>query len=92
MSTSWPMQEAKSRFGEVIERALREGPQTVTQRGKPVVRVVAVAGADAPPAPTASQAGDFLTFLLHMPKVQGGLPHMPRQRSADRPPLFADDE
>ncbi|PAT37990.1 prevent-host-death protein [Vandammella animalimorsus] len=92
MSTTWPVQEAQSRFGEVIERALREGPQTVTQRGKPVVRVVAVAGADATPTSTGSQAGDFLKFLLRMPKVEGGLPDMPRQRSAGRPPLFADDE
>ncbi|MDO4724748.1 MAG: type II toxin-antitoxin system Phd/YefM family antitoxin [Comamonadaceae bacterium] len=52
MSTTWPVQEAQSRFGEVIERALREGPQTVTQRGKPVVRVVAL---DAQTSPAAAR-------------------------------------
>ncbi len=36
----WQLQDAKNRFSEVVERALREGPQTVTRRGEPVVVVV----------------------------------------------------
>jgi antitoxin Phd len=42
MSTPWQLQEAKNRFSEVVEDALRVGPQTVTRRGEPVVVVVAV--------------------------------------------------
>lgn len=42
MSTAWQLQEAKNRFSEVVEDALREGPQTVTRRGEPVVVVVAI--------------------------------------------------
>ncbi|MEK7465909.1 MAG: type II toxin-antitoxin system prevent-host-death family antitoxin [Planctomycetota bacterium] len=36
------MQDAKNRFSEVVERALREGPQYVTRRGKEAVVVVAI--------------------------------------------------
>ena len=37
---SWQFQEAKSRLSQVVEHALREGPQTITLRGKPAVVVV----------------------------------------------------
>jgi len=33
---NWQIQEAKSRFSEMVERTLKEGPQTVTRHGKPV--------------------------------------------------------
>ncbi len=42
MSTAWQLQDAKNRFSRVVEDALREGPQTVTRRGEPVVVVVAI--------------------------------------------------
>ena len=29
----WPVQDAKARFSEFLERCLREGPQMVTKRG-----------------------------------------------------------
>lgn len=32
--TSWQVQEAKTKLSEVIERAQREGPQTITRHGK----------------------------------------------------------
>jgi prevent-host-death family protein len=38
--TSWQLQEAKSRLSQVVDHALREGPQTITLRGKPAVVVV----------------------------------------------------
>jgi len=38
----WQLQEAKQRFSELVERALTEGPQVVTRRGKPAVVVVEV--------------------------------------------------
>jgi prevent-host-death family protein len=34
------VQTAKQRFSELVERAVREGPQIVTRYGKPVVAVV----------------------------------------------------
>ncbi|KAF0243096.1 MAG: prevent-host-death family [Planctomycetota bacterium] len=42
MKDTWPLQDAKNRFSEVVERALHEGPQYVTRRGKEAVVIVAV--------------------------------------------------
>ena len=33
MSKKWPVQEAKSRFNELLEATLVNGPQIVTRRG-----------------------------------------------------------
>jgi len=69
MNAVWQVQEAKNRFSEMIDRAVNEGPQTVTRHGRPVVRVVAVNGEDARNGP---QTGDgFVEFLLGAPKVDG---------------------
>jgi antitoxin Phd len=38
---NWQIQEAKARFSQMVERTLKEGPQTVTRHGKPVVVLVA---------------------------------------------------
>ena len=40
---NWSLQDAKNRFSEVVQRARREGPQTVTLRGKPAAVVVSAA-------------------------------------------------
>jgi antitoxin Phd len=32
----WQVQQAKARFSELLERTLKEGPQTVTRHGKAV--------------------------------------------------------
>lgn len=42
MSAVWPLQDAKNKFSEVVDRALQDGPQTVTRRGQPVVVVVSL--------------------------------------------------
>jgi antitoxin Phd len=39
-SMEWQVQEAKARFSEMVERTLKEGPQTVTRRGKAVAVLV----------------------------------------------------
>lgn len=70
MSAVWQVQEAKNRFSEMIDRALNEGPQTVTRHGKPVVRVVAVSDERAALAAPAQDDG-FLTFLLSAPRIEG---------------------
>ena len=66
MGDVWQVQEAKNRFSEVIERALRDGPQVVTRHGRPVVKVVAL-----DPASGEAVAADdgFAQHLLNMPKV-----------------------
>lgn len=39
---SWPVQEAKSRFSELLDRCLSEGPQMVTRRGAEAAVLVSV--------------------------------------------------
>ena len=36
----WQLQEAKAKFSELVQKAIDEGPQTVTRRGKPSVVVL----------------------------------------------------
>jgi prevent-host-death family protein len=33
MARTWQLQEAKNRFSEVVEEALKHGPQVITRRG-----------------------------------------------------------
>ncbi len=40
MNNIWQLQDAKSRFSEVVERALTQGAQIVTRRGKNAVVVM----------------------------------------------------
>ncbi len=40
MNNIWQLQDAKSRFSEVVDRALAQGAQIVTRRGKKAVVVV----------------------------------------------------
>lgn len=39
---TWQLQEAKSRFSEVVELSLKEGPQLVTRRGEEAVVILAI--------------------------------------------------
>jgi antitoxin Phd len=41
--TVWQLQEAKNRFSEVVNKALTEGPQTVTRHGEAIVVVLSKA-------------------------------------------------
>lgn len=83
MNDVWQVQEAKNRFSEVIERALRDGPQVVTRHGRPVVQVVAVdAGGRAAGGPD----DGFTQYLLDAPKVDA-LP-APARRSRRAPPAL----
>lgn len=40
MNTIWQLQDAKNKFSEVIERALKHGPQLITRRGKKAVIIM----------------------------------------------------
>ena len=37
---TWQLQEVKSRFSEVVDLSLKEGPQMVTRRGQEVVVIL----------------------------------------------------
>jgi prevent-host-death family protein len=40
MRKEWQLQEAKNRFSEIVEKALSQGPQTVTRRGQRAVVII----------------------------------------------------
>ncbi len=42
LSPVWAVAEAKARFSELIDRALDQGPQTITRKGRETVVVVSV--------------------------------------------------
>ena len=39
---TWQLQDAKNRFSEVVKKALHNGPQVVTRRGKKTVVIMSV--------------------------------------------------
>jgi prevent-host-death family protein len=75
----WQVQEAKQKFSELVQRALDEGPQLVTRRGKEVVVVVA---AKEFRRLTAS-VPDFKDFLLSGPDLS--VLDLERARDGDFP-------
>jgi prevent-host-death family protein len=62
---TWPVQDAKTRFSEVIERARLEGPQTITRHG--AARAVVLSIEDY--RTLATYKPDFKAHLLGGPKV-----------------------
>ena len=78
----WALQEARKRFGAVVDAALAGEPQQVTRRGKPAVVVLSVGEyerlcqaekADASKSETPRQtdrsdAREFVEHLLAIPK------------------------
>ena len=83
---AWQIQQAKNRFSELIERALHEGPQTVTRHGQPVAEVVALGAPSGeasarkvpPQRADAVRSQGFAKYLLGMPRV-GTLAAPPRK-------------
>ena len=41
-SPNWTVAQAKAKFSEVIDRALSDGPQTITRNGRTAVVIVGV--------------------------------------------------
>jgi prevent-host-death family protein len=62
---AWQVQEAKSRLSEVIERAQKEGPQTITRHGKPSAIVLSVDEYEA----MKREKPDFKDWLFSGPKI-----------------------
>lgn len=65
--TTWPAQDAKTRFSEMIDRAISEGPQTITRHGAARAIVLSI---DDYRALTAHKP-DFKAYLLGGPKLDG---------------------
>ena len=70
MSTQvWTVAEAKAKFSEIIERAMSEGPQTITRNGRPAAVVV---GAEEWERKT-KRVGNLAEFFAASPLRQSGL-------------------
>ena len=63
--SSWQLQEAKSKFSDVVKHAQSEGPQGITVRGEPVA--VLVSRADY--ARLAQPKPRFAEFMQRSPMV-----------------------
>ena len=57
--TTWQIQEAKSKFSELIDKTLSEGPQVVTKHGTEVAVVIPIEQFRRLTAPK-QRLGDFL--------------------------------
>lgn len=66
---TWPLQDAKSRFSEVVDLTLREGPQWVTRRGREAVVILS--------------AQDYRRLRGDMPSLLSTLLEAPRGEPLD---------
>jgi len=66
---SWNVAAAKAKFSELIDRALAEGPQTITRNGRKAVVVLAAAEWERRTEP----AGNLAEFFAHSPLRGSGL-------------------
>ena len=83
---SWPVQDAKARFSELLERCLAEGPQTVTKRG--VEAAVLVPAQEWHRMKRAARPGLKELLLGDGPRFDLELPS--RRRFKRRPPIAFD--
>jgi antitoxin Phd len=76
---AWQIQHAKARLSEVIERARREGPQTITRHGAERAIVLSIEDYRA----LLAGKPDFKAYLLGGPKVDDF--SIERDRDTGRP-------
>lgn len=79
---TWPVQDAKARFSEFLEKCLTEGPQMVTKRGTEAAVLIA---ADEWRRLQAS-AKPSLKELLLSDQARAQIPVRPRGQSRRRSP------
>ncbi|MEO6805854.1 MAG: type II toxin-antitoxin system Phd/YefM family antitoxin [Edaphobacter sp.] len=83
---NWAVAEAKAKFSEVIDSALKKGPQQITKNGRPVAVVISMEewkaefGTDTP-------KGSLADFLLNSPLRGSGI-KIGRVRLDPRPVEF----
>ena len=65
MKTIWKLQDAKAKFSQVVNDALKKGPQLVTRRGQKAVVVVSVEEYEK----LVSKKPTFKEILLNCPKI-----------------------
>ena len=69
MDNTWQLQEAKSKFSEVVDRALAQGVQIITRRGQKAVVVIPYAEYER----LRRGSGSLAEFLLNSPLVDSEL-------------------
>lgn len=74
----WPVADAKARFSEMIDRALSDGPQTITRNGRRTVIVVSIEEWER----RARRRGNLAQFFAESPLRGSGLEV---ERLQDRP-------
>ena len=67
-NSQWRLQDAKSRFSQVVEAALQGEPQHVTRRGREAVVVLSEASYRALREGARASAPGFVAHLLAIPK------------------------
>ncbi len=82
-SQPWQLQEAKAKFSEVFDSAMKGEPQTVTRRGK---EAVVVLSRDQYTSLRGGGKDPFISFLLTGAKIPGGIP-LPEYREPYEPPV-----
>jgi prevent-host-death family protein len=78
---TWPVAAAKARLSEVIDRALADGPQVITRKGKEAVLVVSVEEWER----KTKRAGNLAEFFAASP-LRGS--DLKLERSDDAPPAI----
>lgn len=79
MKTSWKLQDAKAKFSQVVENALKMGPQYVTRRGQEAVVILSVKEYQK----ITTQKPTLKEFLLGCPKMNDGF-EFERQKDYSR--------
>ena len=69
MADTWTVAEAKAKFSEVIDRAVKKGPQTVTRHGRTAAVVVAAEAWER----KVRRTGNLAEFLASSPLRQSRL-------------------
>lgn len=72
---TWQLQEAKSRFSEVVDLSIKEGPQLVTRRGEEAVVILAVNDYRR----LSGQATNLMDCLLNAPRGEPLVLDRPRE-------------
>lgn len=80
---NWTVAEAKAKFSEVIDRAMSEGPQTITRKGR---RAVLVVGAEEWERKT-RRVGNLAEFFAGSPLSGSGLKVRRSKERARKPAL-----
>ncbi|MFO7884399.1 MAG: type II toxin-antitoxin system prevent-host-death family antitoxin [Desulfobacteraceae bacterium] len=68
MNTSWKLQDAKAKFSQLVENALKMGPQYVTRRGQEAVVILSVKEYKK----ITTKKPTLKEFLLSCPKMDDG--------------------